>query len=138
MPFVALSEIAVCSTAKDIGGCAGFVRFFLGEEAQSSSSELPVNRKARAKLAEKSVSDRTMAGVYFVKGMGVTIGNITPEAAAELDEVIDRLDMYVRIDESVGNLMIEEVSAFLSGARTSAETAALIQNRMANMLSERG
>ena len=138
MPFVALSEIAVCSTAKDIGGCAGFVRFFLGEEAQSSSSELPVNRKARAKLAEKSVSDQTMAGVYFVKGMGVTIGNITPEAAAELDGVIDRLDMYVRIDESVGNLMIEEVSAFLSGARTSAETAALIQNRMANMLSERG
>ncbi|MBQ7720740.1 MAG: extracellular solute-binding protein [Clostridia bacterium] len=138
MPFVALSEIAVCSTAKDIGGCAGFVRFFLGEESQSSSSELPVNRKARAKLAEKSVSDRTMAGVYFVKGMGVTIGNITPEAAAELDGVIDRLDMYVRIDESVGNLMIEEVSAFLSGARTSVETAALIQNRMANMLSERG
>ncbi|MCR5264178.1 MAG: extracellular solute-binding protein [Clostridiales bacterium] len=138
MPFVVISELAVCSTAKDIGGCADFVRFFLSEDVQSTSSEIPVNKKARAKLAESSMSDASMAGVYYVGGMGVNAGNITEEAVAELDEAIDRLDMYIRVDETSGGLIIEEVSAFLAGARSAGECASLIQNRVQNMLNERG
>ena len=137
MPYMSSAEIAVCASSSCPEGCAEFITHLFGEQCQSETMGFPVLRSALEKKAEEAKSPGLIR-MYQVNGENILLGPADDEAVSELNGIIERLDLFIRLDETASGIITEEVSAFLAGARSAEECASLIQNRVQNMLNERG
>ena len=63
---------------------------------------------------------------------------LTQEDAVLLREIIDTANLTARWDNTVSDMLTEELLPFLAGDRSAADTARILENRVAIYMSERG
>jgi ABC-type glycerol-3-phosphate transport system substrate-binding protein len=122
-------------------GAWQFIRYFLSDEYQESSSlwSLPVKVSALEKQAESACErpyyldengnrveyDRT----YQFNGTEIADEPLTEEEADRYLAFIRSVNQTIVYDQSLLNIISEEVGAFFQGQKTAAEVAKIIQSR---------
>jgi len=76
--------------------------------------------------------------LWFGDDHHVSVPAMTKEAAAEIREIIDSASNPTHYDRVVWMIIEEDSQAFFAGARSAADTARIMQNRVQTYLNERG
>lgn len=123
-----------------------FIRTMLLPEYQDNISSFPVRTDSFEKKRNEAVSKKPNENenyflVCFIGDMAFGIGSGKPFTIekSDADRVADAVyaaKVPSFIDSSVTDIVLEEASAFFSGAETAEEAAKLIQNRVTIYLSE--
>ena len=75
--------------------------------------------------------------IGFSSGLMLPIYSMTAEEASTLRTIVESADLMGRFDETVTEMVREELLPFLAGDRSAADTARILQNRLQTYLSER-
>ncbi len=125
-------RLAISSTCADPNAAWQFLRTLLSEESQTSDGRwLPLRRSA---LADRL--NYALAGDADPNGRWT----LEPVAAAEADKImalITTTDTLALQDEALQAIVLEEADAYFAGAKTAADTAFVIQDRVTTYLQER-
>lgn len=126
--------LAVTTAGEHKDGAWDFVSMLLEPKQQSSCFTLPIHR-----AAFDSVMATAMEGGSsweFVYGEGeYKISQADCELTREL---LEGASAVVRVNESLEEIVMEELSGFLSGMNTAEQTAASIQSRASLYVNEQG
>lgn len=137
VPFTCSQAYGINANSKNKETAWAFLKFLLSEQIQLStrlpSTALPILNSAREKKMELM-----LAGVMRQDGQPLTEGQL--EAAAKYNETVeklsDRLDAYILRDAIVDDMIAAEARYFFEGAKTAAETAEALQNKVTFYLNE--
>ncbi len=140
-------RLAMSASAAEKDGVWEFFASLLSEDYQKSLTySLPIRESALALQAEQATVpltyvDETGKEVedemrMYIGDQEVVITTMTREEADGLVSIIKNADRCVYYNEAVMNIVDEEASAFFSGEKSAADTAALIQNRVEVYISE--
>ena len=139
-------EIAVSSSSAFKDQAWEFIRVMLGEEWQGGRLDFcfPVLRSALADKRGEAMKapgddaekEADYGGWYWLGSERIYIGHIDRETADMLDACLTSLDRVSRCDDGILTIIQEELSSYLSGAKSAEETAKLIQNRAQTYISE--
>ena len=115
------------------GGTAGLpLRIDQYEEAVAAAME-PV--LFTDEYGVEREQQRGMIG--FSSGLMLPLYAMTAEEASALRTIVESADLMGRFDETVTEMVREELLPFLAGDRSAADTARILQNRLQTYLSER-
>lgn len=139
--------INAASNKKD--GCWEFLRTLLTAEYQleqfagNRSSAFPTNNDALNTLAEQSTQrlydengEEITSRGFFGMFIGEAYEPATQEDVDQILALIDSVEGIQAYDLKVGDIVREEVASFISGDQDAAKTAAVIQSRVGNYMSE--
>jgi ABC-type glycerol-3-phosphate transport system substrate-binding protein len=122
-------------------GAWQFIRYFLSDEYQESSRlwSLPVKESALEKQAESACEQSyyldedgnrvEYSSSYWINGTEIPDEPLTEEEADRYLAFIRSVNHTIFYDESLINIISEEVTAFFQGQKTAAEVAKIIQSR---------
>jgi ABC-type glycerol-3-phosphate transport system substrate-binding protein len=117
-----------------------FLRMFLSDDVQRELKTfgVPMRISAYNKFVEEEYIAKTPAGEQsLMVGDTALTAVIQPEkSAAQFRSLLENVQVSSKVDEAVYDIVSEEAAAYFAGARTAAETAKLIQNRVNIYLSE--
>jgi len=133
-------SFAITSQSKYKDGAWQFIRYFLGEEYQTSvglhvsAAQFPVKLSVLEQQAENatkpiSADGRDEDGVFTVPGL-------SKARADELVAYLKSLNQTGRMDWEVYNIVIEEAGAYFAGQKTVQDVAKTIQGRVWIYLAE--
>ena len=125
-------------------GCWEFMRTFLLDDYQNRFVDgwaFPVSKKKLREKADKSmerdsyVDALTGERVYFdetfyVGGEEITIPPLTKEEADMLTEFLESVDTAYSYNETIMNIVQEEVAPFFAGQKSAQECARILQSRL--------
>ncbi len=126
------NRFAISETCPDKAAAWAFVSTFFASEWQQTVSALPVNTAVLQARVAQSMDPETHPGTWDDIAM-------RPTTQGEADQVlalIDNTTALLYMDEYLMNIIMEEVEAFYAGAKSAADTAAIIQNRVSTYLAE--
>ncbi len=133
--------INACSSPEVQKGAWEFLRMLLSEEyMESEPMGFPINENSFKNMAEESLSKQGTPNVISVCGNEYDYGWITQEEYDRLIKYINsvnKLGNYLYNDDSLWDIINDEIYKFFEGAQTSAETAANIQNRAYILVNEK-
>lgn len=138
----AYDTLVLSAKSKVLDGAWEFVRYYLTDEYQEDLSYgLPVNKKI---YLEKSVQatkrptytdwetkeeveyDQTM----YINGEDIIIPPLSEEQLKQVLDYMETVDTKYYYNESVLNIINEEMGSFYSGQKSAADAAAIIQSRV--------
>lgn len=133
-------SFAITSQSKYKDGAWQFIRYYLGEEYQTSvglhvsAAQFPVKLSVLEQQAENvtkpiSADGRDEDGVFMVPGL-------SEARADELVAYLKSLNQTGRMDWEVYNIVIEEAGAYFAGQKTVQDVAKTIQGRVWIYLAE--
>ena len=133
-------SFAITSQSEHKEGAWEFIRYYLGEEYQTSvglhvsAAEFPVKLSVLEQQAENatkpiSASGRDEEGEFTVPGL-------SEDRADELMAYLKSLNQTGRLDWDVYNIVVEEAGAFFAGQKTVQDVAKTIQGRVWIYLAE--
>lgn len=139
--------INAASNKKDV--CWELLRTMLTAEYQlehfvgTRATAFPTNSKALNALAEQSIerlynesgTEITSRG-FFGMHIGATYEPATQEDIDQILGLIDSVEGIQVYDSVVGDIVREEVNSFMNGDQDAQQTAAVIQSRVGNYMSE--
>ena len=145
---VALSggQVAINQSCKDPAAAWAFLRTLFGEEAQETVSGFPVRRsalQAKAQVAQQV----NISAEFFDVPIWLTVNEnqladwqrgLTQEETDQITALVEATCQLYQYDGAVAEILWEEADYFYNGARTAAEAAALMQNRVQTYLDEQG
>lgn len=148
--FVPTLQLAITSSCPDVQAAWQFVRSFLLQDFQDSVVQtaawfsLPLRYDSLQKAAQvacQSQAEPTLPAYLTVEALTDSQleywkQGILPEDADVLLTLLENVSVLDVIDINVTQILLEEAAAFYSGAHTAAQTAALLQDRVQNYLSE--
>lgn len=144
--------LAISSKSANIDGAWQFVRYFLTDENQDmyadrNSYSFPAKLSALEKKAEaakerpyweneetgeKEYYDNT----YWNGTESVNIGVNTDEDNQKMMDFIKSVNATNNYDSKIQDIITEEAAPYFSGQKTAAQSAEIIQNRVANYIAE--
>ena len=74
--------------------------------------------------------------VWIDQDTQIPLYALSAEEAAGLREIVESASLMFRFDESVWEMVQEEIAAFFAGDRSAADTARILQNRVQTLLRE--
>ena len=97
---------------------------------------IPARKDRLEEMIAKAVEEGEC--FFLLDGTKETFDVITEEELEQIYAIIDRADFTPRegIREEIINIIVEEVSLCLNGAREYEEAADIVQNRVRNMVQE--
>ena len=131
---------------KDPAAAWAFLRTLFGEEAQKAVSSFPVRRSALQAKAQEAQLVNTSAEFFDVP-IWLTVNEnqltdwqrgLTQEETDQITALVEATCQLYQYDGAVAEILWEEADYFYNGARTAAEAAALMQNRVQTYLDEQG
>lgn len=127
--FNRLMAVSAKSSNKD--GAWEFIKGFISYENQKKLDyECPINKQAFDELLEAlqhKYDDDNYSWSY--DDVEVTIRNMTEAEVAQIRELVDGIENMYSINESLYNIIAEEVAAYFEGQKTAKEVAGIIQSR---------
>lgn len=164
MEMTSLGLLSVFADSANLGGCKAFLDFVLSDDMQASEMlarhMLPVTRSAMERLIDenryyyyakkfgtvggmdpnamtllleplmtKSTYDESIASCY-------TVVEITDEDKAQIMSFFDNSISYAHPDETIRDILNEELSVYRAGVRTLEETTKIIDSRVWIYLNE--
>lgn len=160
------NPIAVLETSEYQDGCIAFLEFLLSDELQNADGNLlPVTKSAlRAQLEDnrwfyylksqiktietpkKDLTDLDLPGTYseYVSDYGITgdtesmydVFSMTDENIEEIKEFFDTIDIRAKADNTILEIINEELSYWQNNARSLEETTKIIDSRVWIYLNE--
>ena len=98
----------------------------------------PVNNIVYQEMASKAIEGRFSDSSQSFNGTQKEVGYLTEEELNRLNKYVDSVGtLYTSIDDSLKEIVEEEVFAYFNGEKTADEAAAIIQNRAELLVSER-
>ena len=148
-------QLSVCASSPRTDAAWRFVRYFLSAEYQFDLTvALPLRRDALAAAAQEAQEPyldlNTEDGILYCipsyLDQRTTNQNIidywtrglTPEETDKIVALAEATSVPFLYDDVVMGILTEEASAFFAGARTAADAAAIMQNRIQTYLDEQG
>ena len=159
-----LGLLSVFADSANLGGCKAFLDFILSDDMQTSQllaeHMLPVTRSAMERLIDEnryfyySKNFGTVAGMdpnvitlilepmmanRFLdesKASSYTVVEITDEDKANMMSFFDNCISYAHPDETIRDILNEELSVYRAGVRTLEETTKIIDSRVWIYLNE--
>ena len=135
-----VSNIAINANSDNQDAAWLFLRRFLlpgGVPVDTSESAgLPV----RVDIFDKQIqfAMTRVGGIYFNDaGIQIKIDRLTEEGAQRLREVIDKISFLSRPNDTITDIIMEELPPFFAGNRSAEEVARVVQNRVQKYLDER-
>jgi hypothetical protein len=147
-----INEMSIISGGKNPDGAWEFIKFALtkgyieNDEYMGSSFPTVQSRlDARAlNVTKKSYIDDTGERIendgFDITNDGMTY-DITPLTQADADKIysqINNITDIARTDNSLMTILLDDITAYLNGTKSAADTAAMIQNRASTYLAEMG
>lgn len=134
------TSYVLSARSKNLSGAWEFVRYYLTDEYQEQVNYFPVNRaffEERSKEAmerpywtdengEKQYYDNTM----YVNGEEIVIEPLSQEQLDQVVAFIESVNIRYYYNESVLNIVNEEMGAFYSGQKSAQDVADIIQRRI--------
>lgn len=131
---------ALSAKSKNLEGAWDFVRYYLTEEYQKEVGYFPVNKALFTELSkdamerpywedengEKQYYDNTMT----INGENIVISPLTQEQLDQVVEFIESVNNRYYYNESVSNIVNEEMGAYYSGQKSAQDVANIIQSRV--------
>jgi multiple sugar transport system substrate-binding protein len=137
VPFRYSRAYGISSGSKNKALAWAFIKFLLEEEMQLSpglpAGDLPLHNKAREQKAETAFSGAFMGRVRPLDA-GARAALEAYRAATEA--LSDRINYFAVRDTTVDDMIAAEMRYFFGGARTAAELAAVLQNKVELYLNE--
>lgn len=147
---MANTQIAMNSATQDKEACWQFMRTFLTEEYQSRFVEgygLPVSRtqleeKARRAMERPHYTDPVTGeteywdNTYYVNGEEIIIPPLSQEDVDLCMELFTSLNMRFEYDQTILNMVMEEIAPFFQGQKSAEEVARIIQSKVQLYLDE--
>ena len=142
--IMATSRIAMSAESENKDGCWAFMRTFLMDDYQErfvTGWAFPVSRMQLRTKADRSmerdsyVDALTGETVYFdetfyVGGEEITIPPLSKEEADELMTFLESVDSAYSYNETIMNIVQEEVKPFFAGQKSAQECAKILQSRL--------
>lgn len=133
-------SFVLSSKSKVLDGAWEFVRYYLSEDYQKSSTwGMSVNKqifldKAQEALQRPYYTDENGEKVeydesYFLNGEEIKLPPMSQEQIDEIVNFVQSVDRCVYYNESVQKIIDEETAAFFAGQKTAAEVSQIIQSR---------
>jgi ABC-type glycerol-3-phosphate transport system substrate-binding protein len=133
-------NFVISKECKQIDGAWEFVRYFLTDEYQETIEwELPVNKEAFDKLAQKATErpyymDGDQKVEYdeyiYINGEEFILPPMSQEQVDSIVAFIETVDKVSYYDEQVQAIIDEDAAPFFDGAKSAADAASVIQNRV--------
>ncbi len=142
--IIAHERIGITSNCKDPAAAWDFVRTLLLPEIQNTfSGAFPIRKDSLQLLAkaEMQYNEAIALPTYLSPNMPETqkdyfYQGLTQEKIDQMLALLYAVDTISEYDSTLNAILQEESDVFYSGARTAAETAAIIQDRMQTYLNE--
>ena len=124
-----------------------FIRHFLLPEAAGGSA-LPLRIDLYEEIVAEAMRPQIVIGedgeeieqqigmIAFGNGLMVPLYAMTEEEASALRTIVESADLMGRFDETVMEMVSEELLPFLAGDRSAADTARILNNRIQTYLNE--
>ena len=131
----AINQLGIVAASDKKEGAWQFIESFLARE-QGIYTFLPARRDRLEEMAAKEAE----RGIHIILGpdMAEDYDCIPEEDLEQIYAIIDKADFTPRegIREEIINIIVEEMSPCLSGAREYEDAADIVQNRVKNMVQE--
>jgi len=115
-----------------------FVRMYL---LSVSNTEIYSGLPLRIDLFDEQVTDamRVVEVAWILKdgGFEIEMPPLTEKGAEQLREIVENVSFISRPNDTIANIVMEELPSFLAGNRTIEEVVRVIQNRVQIYLHER-
>ncbi|MBO4927509.1 MAG: extracellular solute-binding protein [Clostridiales bacterium] len=140
------SSIAISKGAYDIDACVDFVKLLMSDEIQEEyalTGSFALARKNFRSTGEAAVEyyNQTkisdLFGGYFEAGPPNRV-TYTSEHIDTLENAILHCSSTLTEDADINNLLIEEMPAYFLGQKSLDDVVRILQNRVQNLLDERG
>lgn len=133
--FLTTFTVSVNSQSKHQEAVWDFMKHLLSEDYQKKlGSTMPVHRAALDFYLDNA-THMTAATTWFGAGE-VNIGAATPEEMTELRTYIEGIEAAYTRDETIKNIMQEEMDMHFAGDQTAEQAAKMMQSRVSIYLSE--
>ena len=136
----ASTTYALSSKSANLDGAWQFVRYYLTDEYQNEVPYFPVNKalfleKSKAAMERPYWEDENGEKQYYDNTMNINGEEIviSPLSQEQLDKVIEYSEAgnnRYYYNESVANIVNEEMGAFYSGQKSAQDVANIIQSRV--------
>ena len=133
-------DFVISRDSKQIDGAWEFVRYYLTDEYQDTNEwELPVNKDAFDKLAQRATEkpyymDGDQKVEYdetiYINGEEIVLPPMSQEQVDSIAAFIESVDKISYYDEQVQAIIDEDAAPFFDGAKSAADAASVIQNRV--------
>ncbi|MBQ6734658.1 MAG: extracellular solute-binding protein [Lachnospiraceae bacterium] len=142
--IMATARIAMNAESENKDGCWAFMRTFLMDEYQErfiSGWAFPVSKSKLQEKADKSMERDSYVDAltgetvyfdetYYVGGEEITIPPLTKEEADMLMDFLEGVDVAYSYNETIMNIVQEEVKPFFAGQKSAQECARILQSRL--------
>ena len=140
------SSIAISKGAYDIDACVDFVKLLMSDEIQeeyATTGSFVLSRKYFRSIGEAAVEfyNQTTVSALFGGYFTETPPNrvtYTAEHIDTLENVILNCSSTMTEDADINTLLIEEMPAYFLGQKSLDEVVKILENRVQNLLDERG
>lgn len=138
----AYGAYALSAKSSNLEGAWEFVRYYLTDEYQEKLDwGLSVNKKIFMEQAQKAtrrpsyIDSETGEEVeydetFYINGEEIILDPLTQEQVDQMVAFVESVDVGYYYNESISNIVEEEIGAFYSGQKTAAEVADFIQRRV--------
>lgn len=143
----AYERYAISSTSAAKEGCWEYLKYFLSDEYQESTSwNFPVKISALEKMGKESTerpywenedgSKEYYDDSYYINDQDIKIDPISQEKVNELIEFFKNCTLTNAYDDAIVKIITEETEAFYAGQKSAADVCEVIQSRASMYLSE--
>lgn len=136
----ASTTYALSSKSANLDGAWQFVRYYLTDEYQNEVPYFPVNKalfleKSKAAMERPYWEDENGEKQYYdntmnINGEEIVISPLSQEQLDKVIEYIESVNNRYYYNESVANIVNEEMGAFYSGQKSAQDVANIIQSRV--------
>ena len=142
--FIPSRSVAISSQATDIKACGEFVKLLLTDEFQTKvamNDEFVLSHEAYKTAGSAAVTYYTNGGSSFMGGNGGGSGGLKDFSSKDVDfveNVILSCSKMKNEDPDISMILIEEMPAYFLGQKDLDSVTKIAQNRIQNLLDERG
>ena len=135
---VMMANIGINANSSYQDAAWSFVRMYL---LSVSNTEIYSGLPLRIDLFDEQVTDamRVVEVAWILKdgGFEIEMPPLTEKGAEQLREIVENVSFISRPNDTIANIVMEELPSFLAGNRTIEEVVRVIQNRVQIYLHER-
>ncbi|MBR0104744.1 MAG: hypothetical protein IJM06_03980, partial [Firmicutes bacterium] len=136
--------LAITTTCKNKDAAWEFVRILLTEDFQKTAWSLPTNKNVFDEKIKEAMTEEVggegnkVAKSYYYDSSDkeIAIYAMTEEQRDKLMDIIDSVNAVVEFDNSMQEIISDELSGFFSGEVSAEDAAKLIQSRVSLYVSE--
>lgn len=141
------NTLSISALSKNQDAAWEFVKTFLTKEYQDSLEYgLPLRTDSLELLAQKAMekpyyidddgSKVEYEDMFYVNGMDITAEPLTKEETTKVMDYIQSMDKLCTYDESINEIIFEEVESYFSGQKSVEDVTAVIQSRVKIYINE--